>query len=179
MHKLTPTAQGISKRELYQQICQELQSLLGEESDFIANSANTAALLFHALPDVNWVGFYIAHGDELVLGPFQGKPACVRIPFGKGVCGTAAATAESVIVPEVNDFPGHIACDADSRSEIVVPLVSWGRVLAVLDVDSALPDRFDEEDGEGLESLASILVATRVGGDFPDLAAEADQQTDF
>jgi GAF domain-containing protein len=151
--------------------------LLGDESDLIANAANTAALLFHHLPDVNWAGFYLSRGEELVLGPFQGKPACVRIPFGKGVCGTAASTGEPVIVPDVNDFPGHIACDTASQSEIVVPLVSWGRVLGVLDVDSPLPNRFDEDDSEGLESLASILLSTQTGGDFPDLAAEADRQS--
>src|SRR5579875_2749080 len=111
MHTLTRSQLATSKYELYQEICTELQELLGEEKDFIANAANTAALLFHRLPDVNWVGFYTTEGKELVLGPFQGKPACVRIPFGKGVCGTAAANRDTVIVPDVNRYPGHIACD--------------------------------------------------------------------
>jgi GAF domain-containing protein len=175
MHTLTPAPQGTSKRDLYQHICHQLQELLANEADLTANAANTAALLFHSLPDINWAGFYFTKGEDLVLGPFQGKPACVRIPFGKGVCGTAAATAEPVIVPDVNDFPGHISCDTASKSEIVVPLLSWGRVLGVLDIDSASMDRFDEDDCEGLESAASILLSTVALGDLPDLAAEADK----
>src|SRR5947209_4002229 len=175
MHTLTPAPHGTSKREFYEHLCQQLGALLAEESDFIASLANGAALLFHSLPDVNWAGFYIARGEELVLGPFQGKPACVRIPFGRGVCGTAAATAEPVIVPDVNDFPGHIACDTTSQSEIAVPLVSWGRVLGVLDIASPSPNRFDDDDSEGLESLVSILLAAVAGEEhLPDLAAEAD-----
>jgi L-methionine (R)-S-oxide reductase len=178
MHTLTPAPSSTSKREFYQHLCEQLGALLADESDFTANAANTAALLFHSLPDINWAGFYLTRGEELVLGPFQGKPACVRIPFGKGVCGTSAATAEPIVVPDVDDFPGHIACDNTSRSEVVVPLLSWGRVLGVLDLDSPSLNRFDEEDCEGLESVVSILLAAHAGGDhFPDLAAEADQQS--
>ncbi len=136
-----------------------LHALLAGERDFIANTANTAALLYHELPDVNWVGFYRLVGDELVLGPFQGKPACVRIPPGKGVCGTAAARRETVLVPDVHDFPGHIACDSASNSEIVVPLVRAGRLLGVLDLDSPRAGRFDETDQAGLEQLVAVLMA--------------------
>src|SRR6185437_4677939 len=118
-----------SKYAIYQQICEQLQELLGGETNFVANAANTSALLFQSLKDVNWVGFYIAEGQELVLGPFQGKPACVRIPFGKGVCGKAAAEGKTIVVPDVNRFSGHVACDAASRSEIVVPLLNWGKLL--------------------------------------------------
>ncbi len=150
-----------------------MNELLGQETSFIANAANTAALLFHSLPDVNWVGFYIAEGKQLTLGPFQGKPACVRIPFGKGVCGTAAAKRETIIVPDVNRFPGHIACDTASQSEIVVPLLNWGKMLGVLDIDSASLDRFDEDDEEGLESIASVFVASLATNDLPDLSDEA------
>ena len=174
MQTLAPPTSGIPKRELYAHVCEQLQALLEGEEDFVANLANTAALLFHSLPDVNWAGFYLAQGEELVLGPFQGKPACVRIPFGKGVCGTAASTGEPVLVPDVNDFPGHIVCDPDSRSEIVLPLMTWGRVLGVLDIDSALLGRFDDDDCEGLESVVSILLA-QSGGTVPDLNAEANQ----
>jgi len=120
--------------------------LLGDERNFIANAANTSALLFQSLPDVLWVGFYIAEGKELVLGPFQGKPACSRLPFGKGVCGTAASKRKTVVVPDVNRFSGHIACDIASQSEIVVPLLNWGKVLGVLDIDSATANRFDHDD---------------------------------
>jgi L-methionine (R)-S-oxide reductase len=162
-----------SKVAFYQQLCEQLGQLLGEESNLVANAANTAALLFQSLPDVNWVGFYLLEGNDLVLGPFQGKPACARIPLGKGVCGTAAAQRKTVVVPDVNLFPGHIACDFASRSEIVVPLLSWGRVLGVLDIDSALPDRFDEEDREGLESLASVFLSSPAIGNLPDLHEEA------
>lgn len=159
-----------SKIVFYQQICEQLQELLGNETNFVANAANTSALLFQLLPDVNWVGFYIAEGQELVLGPFQGKPACVRLPFGKGVCGTAAQQQETLIVPDVDRFPGHIACDSASRSEIVVPLLNWGRVLGVLDIDSASLNRFDEEDQEGLESVASVFLHSQTTNDLPDLS---------
>jgi L-methionine (R)-S-oxide reductase len=167
-----------NKYDLYANICAQLQALLGSETDAIANAANTASLLFHSLPDVNWAGFYFAQGQELVLGPFVGKPACVRIPFGKGVCGTAASTGETVIVPDVAEFPGHIACDPDSRSEIVVPLMNWGEVIGVLDLDSSKPDRFDEDDREGLESIVAILLASQpeeaVSVTEPDLGDVAD-----
>jgi len=165
-----------AKYALYQQVCEQLQGLIGEESNLVANAANTSALLFQVLPDVNWVGFYLAEGDELVLGPFQGKPACVRIPFGKGVCGTAAAERKTIIVPDVDQFPGHIACDSVSRSEIVVPLLNWGRVLGVLDVDSASLNRFDEEDEEGLESVVSIFLSSHPTNDLPDLSEGAAEE---
>ena len=164
---------GQTKYALYQDICEQLQELIGSESNFIANAANTAALLFQSLRDVNWVGFYIAEGQELVLGPFQGKPACVRIPFGKGVCGTAAEDCKTLIVPDVNKFPGHIACDVASQSEIVVPLLNWGRVLGVLDIDSASLNRFDEEDEEGLESVVSVFLSSQSTNDLPDLSESA------
>lgn len=162
-----------SKNALYQQICEQLQELLGEERNFIANAANTSALLFHTLPDVSWVGFYFTDGDDLVLGPFQGKPACVRIPFGKGVCGTAASKGESVIVPDVGKFRGHIACDPSAKSEIVVPLVNWGHVSGVLDLDSASVKRFDEDDRDGLESVVSVFLSCQATQDLPDLSEDA------
>jgi GAF domain-containing protein len=142
----------------YARLAQELESLLAGERDLIANAANTAALLFNALPDVNWVGFYLLKGGELVVGPFQGKPACVRIALGKGVCGTAAAERRTVLVPDVHAFPGHIACDAASRSEIVIPLMKPEGLLGVLDLDSPSLARFDETDRRGLERLAAIFL---------------------
>lgn len=176
MHTLTRSQPATSKYELYQEICTELQELLGEEKDFIANAANTSALLFHRLPDVNWVGFYTAERRELVLGPFQGKPACVRIPFGKGVCGTAAANHETMIVPDVSRYPGHIACDSASKSEIVVPLLNWGKLLGVLDIDSSSEDRFDEDDREGIESVVAVFLASQATQDLPDLSEQAAQR---
>ncbi len=143
----------------YAELAGELGSLLSGEHDFVANAANTAALIFDALPDLNWAGFYFLKGGELVVGPFQGKPACVRIALGKGVCGTAAAQRKTIIVQDVNAFPGHIACDAASASEIVVPLIaSDGKLLGVLDVDSPRLARFDEEDARGLERLAALFT---------------------
>nr|WP_244559505.1 MULTISPECIES: GAF domain-containing protein [unclassified Azospirillum] len=132
--------------------------LLTGERHRIANCANIAALMFNTLPDLNWAGFYLLQGAELVLGPFQGKPACVRIPLGRGVCGTAGQQMQSVLVPDVHAFPGHIACDAASRSELVVPLIKDGRLLGVIDLDSPLPNRFDPADQAGIETLASLLV---------------------
>ncbi|HZS55251.1 MAG TPA: GAF domain-containing protein [Bryobacteraceae bacterium] len=173
MHTVERAESAKSKYALYQQLCEQLHELIGNERSFVANAANTSALLFHSLPDVNWVGFYIAEGPELVLGPFQGKPACVRIPFGKGVCGTAAAEGKTVIVPDVNQFSGHIACDTASRSEIVVPLLNWGKVLGVLDIDSANLNRFDEEDEEGLESVVSVFLSSQPTNDLPDLTEGA------
>lgn len=165
---------GASKAESYRQIYRDLAELVKGEPNLLANAANTASLLYHALPDVNWVGFYWAHDDYLVLGPFQGKPACTRIPFGKGVCGTAAVRSETLIVPDVNEFEGHIACDTASRSEIVVPLLNWGKLIGVLDVDSALPNRFDEDDSEGLEGLAAVFLSAHHGDDdMPDFEALA------
>lgn len=161
------------KNALYGDLCEQLHHLLNEERDFIANAANTSALLFQSLPDVNWVGFYIAKGDDLVLGPFQGKPACARIHFGSGVCGTAAAEQKTVVVQDVNQFAGHIACDVASQSEIVVPLLNWGKLLGVLDIDSASLNRFDEDDKDGLESVVSVFLASQATNDLPDLSAEA------
>ncbi len=143
----------------YVELDQQLRALLAGERDLVANAANTAALLWHALPGLNWAGFYLEKGGELVLGPFQGKPACVRIALGRGVCGTAAATRRSVVVPDVHAFPGHIACDAASNSEIVVPLLRGAVLLGVLDLDSPHPARFDELDREGLERIAASFVA--------------------
>lgn len=143
---------------LYDALADQVRGLLHGETDFIANAANFSALLYHALPDVNWVGFYLLKGGELVVGPFQGKPACVRIAMGKGVCGTAAAKRKTVLVEDVHAFPGHIACDAASRSEIVVPLVKDGELLGVLDLDSPSPARFTEADRVGIESLAALFL---------------------
>src|SRR5215469_6945576 len=146
------------KPELYCELAEQLAALLAGEADLIANAANMAALVYHGLPDLNWAGFYFRRGGELVLGPFQGKHACVRIPIGKGVCGTAAARAASVLVPDVHDFPGHIACDPASRSELVVPLIEDGEVAGVLDLDSPLPGRFDKADRAGCERLVALFV---------------------
>lgn len=145
------------KPELYAALAASLDALIGGETDPIANLANAAALIWEALPDINWAGFYLLRGGELVLGPFQGRPACVRIPMGKGVCGTAAFRRETIVVEDVNAFPGHIACDAASRSEIVVPLVAAGRLLGVLDVDAPNVGRFGDEDRRGLEAAAEIV----------------------
>lgn len=146
-----------SKKELYDALEAQLQSLLAGEYDFIANAANFSSLLYHSLAEVNWSGIYIYRDEQLVLGPFQGKPACVRIDIGKGVCGTAAALRETVIVPDVNEFPGHIACDSESQSEIVVPLVRDDSLIGVLDVDSPRTRRFDDEDATGLNRLVRIF----------------------
>jgi L-methionine (R)-S-oxide reductase len=161
------------KQAMYQRVCEQIQELLGRETDLVANAANTTAFLYRTIPDINWVGFYLAKGRELVLGPFQGNPACARIKFGKGVCGAAALKQETIVVPDVEAFPGHIACDTASRSEIVVPLVNWGRLLGVLDVDSASLNRFDEDDQEGFESIASIFMASLASEDLPDLREAA------
>jgi GAF domain-containing protein len=146
------------KASLYDDLGHALEALLAGESDAVANGANAAAAIYHALPDLNWSGFYFARGTELVLGPFQGRPACVRIAFGKGVCGTAAAERRSIVVPDVEAFPGHIACDIASRSELVVPLLAGDSLLGVLDLDSPLPARFDEADRVGCEMLARVIV---------------------
>ena len=152
-----------SKREHYEDLVQQARGLLAGERDLIANAANFSALIYHSLPDLNWAGFYLYDGSELVVGPFQGKPACIRIPLGRGVCGTAAERRQSVWVEDVNAFPGHIACDADSRSELVVPLLRDGKVLGVLDLDSPLPGRFDAEDQTGIEALAALWVKASAG----------------
>lgn len=146
------------KTEFYAALTKQLQALLHGERNFIANAANTAALLFHSLPELNWAGFYLLSDGELVLGPFQGKPACVRIALGRGVCGTAAAERNSIIVHDVHQFPGHIACDADSRSEVVIPIISNGTLIGVLDLDSPQLSRFDDDDRAGLESVVEVFV---------------------
>jgi GAF domain-containing protein len=156
----TKTIENADKASFYRELNCQLEGLLHGERDFIANAANVSALVFGLVPDLNWAGFYfLKQQDELVLGPFQGKVACVRIPVGKGVCGTAVADAKTQLVPDVHAFPGHIACDANSRSELVVPLVKDGRILGVLDLDSPLPGRFDLEDQAGFETLAALYVA--------------------
>ena len=157
MHELRVPA-AAAKTEFYSELRVQLAALLEGETDLIANTANMASLLYHALPDVNWAGFYFLKGGELVLGPFNGKPACVRIAMSKGVCGSAAAAQESVLVADVYAFPGHIACDAASRSELVIPLIRNSEVLGVLDLDSPLPGRFTAEDQAGCESLAETLL---------------------
>ncbi len=146
------------KNLLYRDLARSVAALCDGEPDALANLANAAALANEALPRINWCGFYLLRGADLVLGPFQGKPACVRIPLGKGVCGTAAERRETVVVPDVLVFPGHIACDGASRSEIVVPILSRGRLLGVFDVDSPEPSRFDDEDRTGLERFVNALV---------------------
>jgi GAF domain-containing protein len=150
--------QAVDKDALYAELAEELAALLAGESDAIASTANMAALIFDGLSELNWAGFYFARGADLVLGPFQGKPACVRIPFGKGVCGTAATQRRSLLVADVNAFPGHIACDTASRSELVVPIIEGEEVIGVLDLDSAHLARFDEADRRGCEALVAVLL---------------------
>ena len=149
------------KAELYRDLGLQLSGLFEGERDRVANAANMSALLFRMLPDLNWAGFYFlaADGKELVVGPFQGKPACVRIAVGRGVCGTAVAERRSILVADVHAFPGHIACDAASRSELVIPLFRDGEIIGVLDLDSPLPARFDAEDQAGLEGAAERFVS--------------------
>ena len=153
------TQKSATKAELFAGLSAQLRSLLESERDFIANAANLSSLLFYSLPDLNWAGLYILRGEDLVLGPFQGKPACVRIPLGQGVCGTAANRQQTIIVDNVHDFPGHIACDSASNSEIVVPIVSEARLIGVLDLDSPSFSRFDDDDARGLNELVEIFVA--------------------
>ena len=153
------TIAATGKAGFYEELVQMLTGLLAGERDPIANAANLSALLFQYVPDLNWAGFYfLRSGNELVLGPFQGKPACVRIPVGQGVCGTAVARAESVLVEDVHAFPGHIACDAGSNSELVVPLKRGGEILGVIDLDSPLLARFDRQDQDGIERIAALYV---------------------
>lgn len=147
------------KPAFYRDLAAALDGLLGDEPDRIANAANTAALIFASVPDLNWAGFYFLRGGELVVGPFQGQPACVRIAIGRGVCGTAAAERRTVVVADVHAFPGHIACDAASRAELVVPLLAGDELIGVLDLDSPLPGRFDADDAAGIEALAAVFVA--------------------
>ncbi len=146
------------KPELYRELIQAAQALTADEPDSVANMANIAALLWQFVPRLNWAGFYRAIGDELVLGPFMGKPACIRIPFGQGVCGTAAASGATQLVADVHAFPGHIACDAVSVSELVVPVRRAGRVIAVIDLDSPEAGRFDAADAAGIEALAEVIA---------------------
>jgi L-methionine (R)-S-oxide reductase len=149
-----------SKAEFYRDLALQLRSLLEGERDAIANAANTSALLYELMPDINWAGFYFLRGgNELIVGPFQGKPACVRIAVGRGVCGTAVERGRSILVEDVHAFPGHIACDAASRSELVIPLKRDGKILGVLDLDSPSPKRFDSEDQAGIEEVAAVYVA--------------------
>ena len=148
----------LPKAAAYREIQQQLAALFAGERNGLANAANMSALLYEALPGLNWAGFYFLQAGELVLGPFQGRVACVRIALGRGVCGTAAERRETVIVPDVNAFPGHIACDAASRSEIVIPLIKDGRLLGVLDIDSPQIARFDQDDGVGLNAAAALLI---------------------
>jgi L-methionine (R)-S-oxide reductase len=152
--------EAADKATMYRDLASALEGLVAGESDAIANMANAAALIYETLPDVNWAGFYRNLGAELVLGPFQGRAACIRIPFGTGVCGVAAQSRETQLVEDVNAFPGHIACDSASSSEIVVPLIRDGELLGVLDIDSPSRARFDAEDRAGCERLGEILART-------------------
>jgi len=152
-----------SKVEFYSGLVEQARHLLDGESNQIANAANFSALLYHSLPDVNWVGFYFFDGRELVVGPFQGKPACVRIALDRGVCGAAASTRQTQLVADVHAFQGHIACDAASRSEVVVPLLRGEILIGVLDLDSPTPGRFDQDDQDGLELLAGVFMASGAG----------------
>jgi len=158
---MPPVLDVTDKPARYRDLGRQLAALIESEPDATANAANMAALIYHGLPGLNWAGFYFAKGGELVLGPFQGKPACVRIAWGEGVCGTAAARATTVIVADVHEFPGHIACDPDSAAELVVPLIEAGRVTGVLDLDSPERGRFDDADKEGCELLVAVLLRSR------------------
>ncbi len=159
MFAVAPAAASAAKPAFYADLLGQARALLAGERDAGANSANLAALLFHALPDLNWAGFYWQKDGGLVLGPFQGKPACVRIALGKGVCGTAAASRRTVVVPDVHAFPGHIACDSASASEIVIPVVTGDRLVGVLDLDSPRPARFDDDDASGLEAIVAAFAS--------------------
>ncbi len=162
--------ESLDKPALYARLAEQAEHLLAGESDPIANAANLSALLYHSLPEVNWCGFYLFDGEELVVGPFQGQPACVRIAIGAGVCGTAAREKRTMVVPDVHQFPGHIACDARSRAELVVPLFAAERLLGVLDLDSPTPSRFDDEDAAGLERLAAIYLDSLADRERPSRA---------
>lgn len=157
MYAFTPDPNQ-SKPEIYADLVSAAQALIADEPDPVANMANLAALIWQFVPQLNWAGFYRVVDGGLVLGPFMGKPACIRIPFGQGVCGAAAATGTTQLVPDVHAFPGHIACDAESRAELVVPVLRDGRVIAVIDLDSPLPARFDPTDASGIEALAAAIT---------------------
>jgi GAF domain-containing protein len=162
MHALNDDLKSLSKAALYDELETQLRALLAGESDLIACAANMSSLLYWSLPDLNWVGFYLieAKSGDMLVGPFQGKPACVRIPLSKGVCGAAATARKTLVVQDVHAFPGHIACDSASNSEVVVPIVlNDGRLLGVLDLDSPRPGRFDDDDARGLERLVAVFVA--------------------
>lgn len=148
------------KTGFYRELAQQLQGLFEGETDMIANAANMSALIYQTMPDLNWAGVYLLKGDQLVLGPFQGKPACVRIPVGRGVCGAAVERKSSILVEDVHAFPGHIACDAASRSELVVPIFRGSETIGVIDLDSPLPSRFDTDDQAGMERLAEIFAGS-------------------
>jgi L-methionine (R)-S-oxide reductase len=167
VHVLNPTV-GFSKETDYRELHGHLAAVFAGERDGLANAANMSALLFQALPDLNWAGFYFLRGGELVLGPFQGKVACVRIALGRGVCGSAAQRQQTIVVPDVHAFPGHIACDTASRSEIVIPLIWQGRLLGVLDLDSPLVGRFDEDDQSGLKSSVDLYMESSDLGRYVD-----------
>jgi L-methionine (R)-S-oxide reductase len=167
MHPSNPIA-GLAKPLAYRELKAQLAGLFADERDGLANAANTAAVLYHGLPDLNWAGFYFLRAGELVLGPFQGRVACVRIALGSGVCGIAAERRDAVIVPDVHAFPGHIACDANSRSEIVIPMVQHGRLLGVLDLDSPSLARFDDEDRIGLSAIVAVLLESSELSRFVD-----------
>jgi GAF domain-containing protein len=154
----TPAA----KQAMYADLRSQLQGLLSGETDLIANTANFSSLVFNTMPGLNWAGFYFLKGEELVLGPFQGKPACIRIKKGRGVCGTTVVEGKSIVVHDVHAFPGHIACDVNSRSELVVPVFAHGQIVGVFDLDSPLIGRFDDVDAQGVESLVRVLEAAIV-----------------
>jgi L-methionine (R)-S-oxide reductase len=170
MHVIA-TDPTLPKAEAYRELNEQLAGVFSGERDGLANTANMSALLYQALPQVNWAGFYFLRGGELVLGPFQGKVACVRIAVGRGVCGTAAERKETLVVPDVHAFPGHIACDAASRSEIVVPMIRAGRLLGVLDIDSPDLARFDAEDRTGLISAVDLLLQSSDLGNLSNLGS--------
>jgi L-methionine (R)-S-oxide reductase len=159
MSHVVTAISAANKPRFYAELHRQLEAILHGESDWIANLAQASALLMQALPDLNWAGFYLLKDGGLVLGPFQGKVACVRIALGRGVCGTAASRRETIVVPDVHAFPGHIACDSASNSEIVVPMLRAGELLGVLDLDSPHRNRFDAEDARGLEGAVAILLA--------------------
>lgn len=162
--KASPPVVGANKNELYGALLAQTRALLAGEQDRVARAANLAALLYHVLPDLNWCGFYFWNGSELILGPFQGKPACSRIAWGRGVCGSALARGQTLVVPDVGAFPDHIVCDPASRSEIVVPLrLRSGAPLGVLDLDSPVLHRFDEDDRHGLEAVAAVYLEELAG----------------
>lgn len=158
MFTVNPKNEDLPKSMAYKQLATSLIALIGDEREFLPNLSNMASLLYFSLNQINWCGFYLIKSEELLLGPFQGKPACVRIGIGKGVCGTSAQSRSSIIVDDVNNFPGHIACDVDSRSEIVIPLIKENVLIGVLDIDSPIVSRFDHEDLQGLEHIVNILM---------------------